>query len=116
MRDSRSECFACRPARPLASRIEQLIREPMIRQELARILVCPENRTPLDFASKELIAKLNRAIAAGQLKNRAGQKIEKPLVGGLVRADRDVLYAVVDDIPMMLIDEGILLDQPGLEM
>jgi uncharacterized protein len=88
----------------------------MIRQELARILVCPENRTPLDIASKELIGKLNRAIAAGQLKNRAGQKIEKPLAGGLVRADRDVFYAVVDDIPMMLIDEGILLDQPGLEM
>jgi uncharacterized protein YbaR (Trm112 family) len=86
----------------------------MIRQELARMLVCPENRMALEIASDELVAKLNRAISARQLTNRLGQTVQKPLSGGLVRDDRTILYPIVDDIPMMLIDEGIPLDQSSL--
>ena len=87
----------------------------MIRSELLKMLVCPENQSCLDSASSELIARLNRAIALGKLRNKAGEKLDKPLGGGLVRQDRCVLYPIVDDIPMMLVDEGILLDQPALE-
>jgi uncharacterized protein len=85
----------------------------MIRSELLKILVCPETQSPLSLASSELIAALNGALARGQLKNKAGQKIEKPMGGGLVRADQKLLYPIVDDIPMMLVDEAILLDQIG---
>jgi uncharacterized protein YbaR (Trm112 family) len=87
----------------------------MIRPELLKMLVCPETRTPLEVASNELVAKINRAVAAGQVINRAGRKVEKPLDGGLVRADQAVLYPIVDEIPMMLIDEGIPLAQPAIE-
>jgi uncharacterized protein YbaR (Trm112 family) len=87
----------------------------MISSELLKMLVCPENQSSLDVAGKELIARLNRAIALGQLRNKAGQKLEKPLCGGLLRKDQNVLYPIMDDIPMMLVDEGILLDQPALE-
>ncbi|MEX0678883.1 MAG: Trm112 family protein [Pirellulales bacterium] len=87
----------------------------MIRPELLKILVCPENRSPLDLASSELLAKINRAVAAGRLTNKAGRKVEKPLDGGLVRADRAVLYPIVDEIPMLLVDEAIPLDQPAIE-
>jgi uncharacterized protein YbaR (Trm112 family) len=86
----------------------------MIRPELLKILVCPENRTPLALASEELVARLNRAVAAGQLTNKAGRKVEKPMDGGLVRADGAVLYPIVDEIPMMLVDEGIPLNQPAV--
>ena len=65
-------------------------------------------------ASNELMARINRAIAAGRLTNKAGRTVEKPLDGGLVRADKAVLYPIVDEIPMMLVDEGIPLDQPAL--
>jgi uncharacterized protein YbaR (Trm112 family) len=85
----------------------------MIRPELLKILVCPENRAPLALASDELVARLNRAVAAGQLTNKAGRKVEKPMDAGLVRADGAVLYPIVDEIPMMLVDEGIPLDQPA---
>ena len=88
---------------------------PMISSELLKMLVCPENQSSLDVAGKELIARLNRAIALGQLRNKAGQKLEKPLGGGLLRKDQNVLYPIMDDIPMMLVDEGIWLDQPALE-
>jgi uncharacterized protein len=83
----------------------------MICSELLKILVCPESQSSLSLASNELIATLNAAIARGQLKNKAGQKIDKPIGGGLVRADQTLLYPIVDEIPMMLVDEGIPLDQ-----
>ena len=89
--------------------------ELMIRPDLLKILVCPENRAPLEIASSELLAKINRAVAAGQLKNKAGRKLEKPLDAGLVRDDQAVLYPIVDEIPMMLVDEAIPLDQPAIE-
>ncbi len=87
----------------------------MIRGELLNILVCPEDHSPLSLASSELLDRINRAIAAGKLTNKAGRPLEKPLDGGLVRADQSVLYAIVDEIPMMLVDEGIPLDQPALQ-
>ncbi len=79
------------------------------------MLVCPDDQSSLTIASGELIERLNRTIAQGQLKNKAGQKLEKPLDGGLVRADKRLLYPIVDDIPMMLVDEAIPLDQAALK-
>jgi uncharacterized protein len=87
----------------------------MIRPELLKMLVCPETREPLEVASNELVARINRAVAARQVINRAGRTVEKRLGGGLVRADRAVLYPIVDEIPMMLVDEAIPLDQPSIE-
>ena len=86
----------------------------MIRADLIKMLVCPENQTTLSLASDELVTRLNRAIAAKMLKNRAGQTLEKNLNGALVREDNTLVYAIVDDIPMMLVDEAILLDQSAL--
>ena len=83
----------------------------MIDKRLIEILVCPENQTPLTVADAPLIAKLNHAIEAGEVKNRGGNKVEEPVEAGLVRQGGDYLYPVVDDIPVLLIDESICLDQ-----
>jgi uncharacterized protein len=85
----------------------------MIDPEMLKLIVCPETRTRLDVAESELIDRVNRAIAAKGVRNRAGQDISKPLQGGLVREDRAVLYPIVDGIPALLIDEAIELDQVG---
>lgn len=87
----------------------------MISSELLKILVCPENQSPFEMAGRELIARINRTISRGELKNKAGHKLEKQLDGGLLRADQRVLYPIVDEIPMLLVDEGIPLDQPALK-
>jgi uncharacterized protein YbaR (Trm112 family) len=79
------------------------------------MLVCPETRDSLSVASDALVSRLNQAIAARKLVNKAGQTLERKLDGGLVRSDQAVLYAIVDDIPMMLVDEGIPLGQPALQ-
>jgi uncharacterized protein YbaR (Trm112 family) len=83
----------------------------MVDPELLSILVCPENKTPVTEADSDLVAKVNAAIEAGTLKNRAGETIKERIDGGLVREDGLYLYAVRDDIPIMLIDEAIPLDQ-----
>ncbi len=83
----------------------------MINRELLDILVCPENHSRLELADDDLIAQLNRAIEAGTLTNRAGQRVESLLDGGLVREDGRVLYPIVDKIPVMLLDEAIMLDE-----
>lgn len=83
----------------------------MVDPELLKILVCPENKTPVSLAEPSLVEKINAAIAAGTVKNRAGEPVTEPIGDGLVREDKKYLYPVRDDIPIMLIDEAIPLDQ-----
>ena len=83
----------------------------MVDQELLNLLVCPENKTRVTQASDDLVGKINSSIKAGTLKNRAGETVGEPIDGGLVREDQQYLYAIRDDIPIMLIDEAIPLNQ-----
>ena len=83
----------------------------MINSELLKTLVCPENHAALALADDSLVRRLNEAIANGKLKNKAGSPLAVPLAGGLVRADRAVVYPIVDNIPLMLADEAIPLAQ-----
>ncbi len=79
-------------------------------QKLLEILACPETKEPVSEAGDELIATLNEAIETGTLLNRAGEKVTETIDGGLVRQDGKYLYPIRDDIPIMLIDEGIPLE------
>ena len=73
----------------------------------------PKPGVPLRAADAALLARLNQAVAQGRLANRAGRTVGRPLEAALVRADGAVLYPIVDDIPVLLIDEGILLPPPA---
>ncbi len=83
----------------------------MVDAELLKILVCPEDKTPVTLANDALMEQVNAAIDAGTLKNRAGELVEERADAGLIREDNRYLYLVRDDIPIMLIDEAIPLDQ-----
>jgi len=83
----------------------------MVDQELLDILVCPENKTPVKMVGADVLERVNGAITAGRLKNRGGAKVEETIDGGLLRADGKILYPVRDDIPNMLMDEAIPMDQ-----
>jgi len=81
----------------------------MIDREFLEILVCPETHAPLHSADDELLARLNEAVRAGKVTNRGGRPVDEPLGGGLVRDDGTLLYPIVDDIPVLLVDEAIPL-------
>lgn len=83
----------------------------MVSKELLEILVCPETRQSLTPADAALVAQLNAAVVTGKLANRAGQGVKHKFTGGLVRQDGQYLYPIVDDIPLMLVDEAIPLAQ-----
>jgi uncharacterized protein YbaR (Trm112 family) len=83
----------------------------MVDPELLEILVCPENKTPVTLADEALVSKINAAIGTRTLKNRGGEVVEESIDGGLVREDKAYLYPIREDIPIMLIDEAIPLDQ-----
>ena len=80
-------------------------------KKLPAILVCPADHTPLSKADGQTITRINRAIVAGRLTNRAGRPVERPMDGGLVRSDKTLLYPIFDGIPVLLADEAIPLTQ-----
>jgi uncharacterized protein YbaR (Trm112 family) len=80
-------------------------------KQLPAILVCPTDHTPLISADERVVARVNRAIAAGRVTNRAGRRVDQPIGGGLLRSDKTFLYPILDGIPVLLPDEAIPLAQ-----
>ncbi|MET0516825.1 MAG: Trm112 family protein [Nitrospiraceae bacterium] len=80
-------------------------------KDLLAILCCPDTKQTVMLADDSLIQKLNAAIERGELKNKGKKNVTEKLDGGLIRTDNKILYPVREDIPVMLIDEGIPLDQ-----
>ena len=81
-----------------------------ISQELLSILVCPESKEQVNLASDQILEKLNEAIAQGRLLKKSGQKADQSLSAGLLRIDNKVLYPIVEGIPVMLVEEGLVVD------
>ena len=82
----------------------------MIDKDLLEILACPETHQSLSLAKTDVLKRVNDAIGEG-LKNQGGQPVETALDAGLVREDGKIVYPIRDDIPVLLIDEGIAV--PG---
>jgi len=89
---------------------EAIMPKANIDQELLAILCCPETKQDVAIATDTLIGTLNARVQQGILKNKAGQSVKEPLDGGLLRADKKILYPIREDIPVMLIEEGIPVD------
>jgi len=80
-------------------------------KDLLAILCCPETKQSLSMADSALVKKLNDVIACGTLTNIGKKPVAEALDGGLVRADGKILYPIRENIPVMLIEEGIPLEQ-----
>jgi uncharacterized protein YbaR (Trm112 family) len=75
--------------------------------ELLAILVCPKTKGPLELV--ELNEEARRKLVE---KYREKFRDEEPVVtSGLYSKDADLVYPIVSDIPVMLVDEAL----PGSE-
>lgn len=75
--------------------------------KLLEILCCPVSKTPLVRLPPAKLKKLNAAIEANEVQYVRGDAVTEPLSEGLMTEDERVVYAVVDDIPILLEDKGI---------
>lgn len=75
--------------------------------KLLEILCCPVSKSPLIVLGQTKLDKLNKAIANGEALYIDGEKVTAPLTEGLITEDGKVIYAVQDDIPVLLEEKGI---------
>ncbi len=83
----------------------------MISKDLLDILCCPETKEDVAPAEQCLVDKINTQIAVGGVKNRAGHPVSEKIDAGLLRKDQKFLYPIREDIPIMLIDEALPMEQ-----
>lgn len=77
------------------------------------ILCCPETRGSLRMADDDCLASVNSAIAAGSVKNVAGEIVSEKMEEALVSEDGSRLYPIREGIPVLLSDEAIRLPLGG---
>lgn len=77
------------------------------------MLHCPVTHKGLGPAQPTTLKSVNAAIAAGELSNRDGHKLQVPLDEALITDDGKVLYPLVDGIPVLLAGESINMEQLG---
>lgn len=75
------------------------------------VVACPETHQPLALADAALLAKLNAAVDKKKLKDRSQSLVEPRMQAALVRKDGAVAFPVWDDVPRLLVDAAIPLDQ-----
>jgi uncharacterized protein YbaR (Trm112 family) len=91
----------------------------MLHPEVLALLVCPETHQDLIEASPTEVAALNELIRARKMRTASGKEVQEPVDGALIRIDRAIAYPVREDIPVMLVAEGLNirgfdLAQPGV--
>jgi len=75
--------------------------------KLLEILCCPVSKTPLLPLDQARLDKLNQAISNREALYVDGRTRTEPLQEGLVTEDGKVIYAVQDNIPVLLEELGI---------
>ena len=86
----------------------------MIAQDLLAMLCCPETKQDIRLLETSSVEQLNQRIIKGELKTKGGQLVTEKIDGGLLRKDEKVVYPIRDQIPIMLIEEGILIEKSDI--
>jgi uncharacterized protein YbaR (Trm112 family) len=91
--------------------LNTILKQEAISAELLALLCCPETRHPLAVAPEELVARLEALRVAGTLQNRGGKPVTEPVREGFLRADGTVFYPVSGGIPLLVLEEGVMVPQ-----
>ena len=78
---------------------------------LLDILVCPVSKKSLQMMDATTLHKLNAAIEKGKLRDKSGSLVSPRLQHALLREDGALAYPVWDDMPRLLVEAAIEMDQ-----
>lgn len=78
---------------------------------LLAVVACPEDHQPLTIAPTALVARLNALVADRALRDLSGNLIDTPMDAALVRADGQRLYMVQEGLAVLLLEQGVALDE-----
>jgi len=73
------------------------------------LLRCPETQQKLTVAPIDLVGHLRIEQVAGRLVARSGKPVTTPIDAALLREDGNVVYAVCEGIPVLVVEEAIVL-------
>ena len=76
-------------------------------KRLLEILCCPVSKQPVQPLTRAQLDALNRAIAAGEVRNVEGEPCSTPLREALITRDGKTIYRIDDGIPVMLADQAL---------
>jgi len=78
--------------------------------DLLEILCCPESKQELRLADAAELATLNASISRGEVRDASGKPVAETVSELLVRKDGARGYAVRGGIPILLVEDGLVLE------
>ena len=82
-----------------------------IDRQLLEILCCPVSKQGLRTLDADQLEQINHQIMAGAGNNAGNDKVTVALSEGLITQNRQRIYRIDDNIPVMLESESIPADQ-----
>ena len=82
-----------------------------MKKELLSIICCPISKQSLSFVTREKLDELNKAINKGLIKTNEGDFLNENITDALITDDGMIIYPIKDNIPVLLENKSIHLDQ-----
>jgi len=80
-------------------------------EKILKLICCPSSKKQLKILDEESLTNLNHAISAGLIKNNQGKILKDEIEQALITEDYELAYVVRDDIPVLLENESIKMNQ-----
>ena len=82
-----------------------------IDSKLLEILRCPVTKQQVFLMSEKQLTAINDEISLGNVLQADGSAVEKSIREGLITENKNRVYRIEKNIPIMLEDESILTNQ-----
>ena len=86
----------------------------MVDAQLLALLVCPATHQEVTLASPADVERLIQGVREGIVRTVGGVEADATFDGALLRQDGAVAYPIRDGIPVMLVEEGLVIDRLDL--
>jgi uncharacterized protein YbaR (Trm112 family) len=87
----------------------------MLDPQLLALLVCPATHQDVAEATPAEVDRLAQAIREGAVRTVGGREADGAIEGALVRQDGAVAYPIRDGIPVMLVEEALVIGHLDLK-